>query len=288
MQFWVIQTVNAVAYGSLLFLIASGFSLIFGLMNITNLTHAAYYMLGSYLGFAVANYIGNFFLAILVAGVVIAVIGVVNYRLFLSNLQGQQLSQVLLSLGLLFVLDDVMLFIFGGYPQQITPPQILSGSIPLMGVTFPIYRLFLIGVGMISALGLYLMVEKTKMGSIIRAGVDDEETTRAMGVNINQAFVGVYALGTFLAAAGGVMGGPILGMEPRMSFVILPLALVVVIIGGLGNLRGAFFGSIIVAMLDNFGRALIPDLSYFTLFLPMALILTFKPSGLFGSVKVVD
>lgn len=288
MDFWLIQTINAIAFGSLLFLVASGFSLIFGLMKITNLTHAAFYMLGSYLGFTVVKYLHSFSLAIVIAGLITSCVGVLVFRYFLFKLHGQQLSQVLLCLGFLFVLDDLMLVLFGGVPQQIATPELLSGSIAFLGISFPLYRLFLIVVGVVTMTLLHLMVEKTKMGSIIRAGVDDEETTRAMGIDINKAFIGVYALGTFLAAMGGVLGGPILGMEPRMSFVILPLALVVVIIGGLGNLRGAFFGSIIVAVLDNFGRALFPDLSYFTLFLPMAIILTFKPSGLFGGERAVD
>jgi len=287
LQFWVIQTVNAIAFGSLLFLLASGFSLIFGLMRVTNLTHAAYFMLGAYVGYEVIQLTGSFILGILVAAIFTAFIGIMKYRLFLYRFHGKPFNQVLLCLGFLFVIDDLMLVFFGGIPQSISVPTILSSSIPIYGVLFPIYRLFLILIGIIIAVLLYLLVEKTKLGSIIRAGVDDEEIVRAMGINIDLVFLVVFGLGTFLAATGGVLGTPIIGMEPRMSFMILPLALVVVIVGGLGNLKGAYFGSIIVAFIDNFGRALFPDLSYFVLFLPMALILTFKPSGLFGGERSI-
>ena len=283
----ILLLVNSIAYGSLLFLIASGFSLIFGLMKMTNMTHSVFFMMGMYIGYTViANWGGSFPLAILVAGVAVSVVGFLVFKFFLLKLQGKQQSQVLLCLGFLFFFDDLLLVIFGGNPQTIPVPKIFDISFPFADVTFPVYRLFLIAVGIVCAVALYLIVEKTKLGCLVRAGVDDAETVQALGVNIKNLFIIVFIGGTFLAAAGGVLGGPFLGMEPRFCFVIMPLSLAIVIIGGLGNLKGAFFGSMIVATLDTLGRAYFPDFSYFTLFLPMALILIFKPDGLFSSGKV--
>lgn len=285
MNFLVFQSINALAFGSLLFMIASGFSLIFGLMDIVNLTHAIFYMMGSYIGYTVFVHTGSFFLAIITAGVIVSLIGGMKYRFFLQGLHGQSLRQVLLCLGFLFVFDDLLLIIFGGNPFIINTPSKLRGATVIGGVFFSNYRLFLIIAGIVLVIIMYLLIEKTKIGSLIRAGVDDEEMVRAMGIDINKIFLFVYMMGVFFAAIGGVFGGVILGMEPRMAFSILPLALVVVIIGGKGNIMGAYFGSIVVAFIDNFGRALLPEFSYFTLFLPMVLILTFKPEGLFGRSK---
>ncbi|MGB9867093.1 MAG: branched-chain amino acid ABC transporter permease [Bacillota bacterium] len=288
MQFLLLQTINSIALGSLLFLLASGFSLIFGLMRITNFTHAAFYMIGSYVGFAVMSRTSSFLMAVLVATLVTPVVGYGIFRWFLFRLWGQPFSQVLLCLGFLFVIDDLLLYVFGGVPRTIALPSLLSGTVSIAGAGFPTYRLFLIALGAVVAIFLHLLVERTKIGSLIRAGVDDQETTRALGVNINRVFVTTYLLGSALAGMAGALGGPILGMEPRMCFAILPLALAVVIIGGLGSLKGAFWGSIIVGFVDNFGRAFFPDFSYFALFLPMAVILTFRPSGLFGGERMVD
>lgn len=288
MSYYLILILNSVAYGALMFLIASGFSLIFGLMKITNMTHAVFYMMGSYIGITALRWSGSFTLGALAAGVAVTIIGLIVFRFFLFKLQGKQQSQVLLCLGFMFFFDDLLLVVFGGTPMQISIPKILAGSVSILDRSYSIYRLFLIGVGIVVFVGLYLLIEKTKLGCLVRSGVDDEETTRAMGVNINKLFFLVYGGGTFLAAVGGVLGGPWLGMEPRMCFALMPMSLAVVIIGGLGDLKGAFFGSMIVGLLYTFGTAFFPDYSYFVLFLPMALVLAFKPNGLFSSGKVVD
>ena len=287
-NFIMLLFVNSIAYGSLLFLIASGFSLIFGLMKITNLTHAVFYMMGSYIGLTVVRATGSFTLACVAAAVIVPIIGLIVFKFFLFKLQGNQQAQVLLCLAFLFFFDDLLFVVFGGTPSRIPTPRLLAWSLPLFGMRFPVYRLFLIGVGAFIAAALFLIVEKTKIGCLVRSGVDDDEITTAMGVNIDRLFVLVYLAGTMLAAVGGVLGGVFIGMEPRMCFSIMPLALAVVIIGGLGNLQGAFFGSIIVGLLDTFGRAYLPDFAYFTLFFPMALVLAFKPNGLFSSGKAVE
>jgi len=281
MSYYLILVLNSIAYGALMFLMASGFSLIFGLMKITNMTHSVFYMMGAYLGITFVRMWGSFTLATLVAAIIVTGIGLVVFRFFLFKLQGNQQSQVLLCMGFQFFFDDLLLVIFGGTPMSIPIPELLSGSIPLLDRTYSIYRLFLILVGIVVMIALYLIIEKTKLGCLVRSGVDDEETTRAMGVDINKLFFLVYGGGTFLAGVGGVLGDPWLGMEPRMCFTLMPMMLSVVIIGGLGNLRGAFWGSMIVGLLYAFGSAIFPDYSYFVLFLPVALVLAFKPNGLF-------
>ena len=285
MQFFVMQILNSISYGSLLFMIASGFSLIFGLMRITNMTHVVFFMMGAYFSYFVYGKTGSFLLGLLAAAVATSLIGFIVFRFFLFRLQGQGQSQVLLCLGFLFFFDDALLAVFGGYPQLTQTPKALEGSVKLMGLQFPTYRLMLIAVGILIAVVLNLVVNKTKLGALVRSGVDDQETVRAMGVDINKLFVLVYVGGTFLAAVGGGLGGVVLGMEPKMCFNLLPIALAVVIIGGLGDLNGAFYSSMIVAALDNFGKVLFPALSYFTIFLPMAIILVFKPEGLFARRK---
>lgn len=280
-KFIVLQLMNSLSYGCLLFMIASGFSLIFGLMKITNMTHLVYFMIGSYVSYTVCVWSESFMLGLLAAAVVTSLIGYIVFKFFLFRLRGEGQSQVLLCLGFLFILDDALLAIFGGYPKSTPTPEQFSGSVKFMEFTFPKYRLFLIVVGVLIAVALNLLLNKTKYGALIRSGVDDAETVQAMGVNINTLFIVVYVGATFLAAVGGTLGGPFLSMEPKMSFTLLPIALAIVIIGGMGNLNGAFYGSIVVATIDNFCKVLAPSLSYFSIFLPMALILVFKPAGLF-------
>mgnify|MGYP001855039981 CR=1 FL=1 len=282
MTFILMQLLNSFSYGALLFTIASGFSLIFGLMKITNMTHVVFYMMGAYVGYWIHGITGSFLLALIGSCVITGVVGLIVFRGFLFKLHGNAMRQVLCCLGFLFFFDDMLLALFGGYPLRIPSPAPFDASIEIFGFMFPTYRLLLIALGVIIEVALELIVNKTKLGALIRSGVDDEETTRAMGININRLFVLVYVAGTVLAAGGGVLGGPILGMEPRMCFTLLPLALAIVIIGGRGDLRGTFFASMIIAMIDNFGKVLFPELSYFTIFLPMALILVFKPDGLFS------
>ncbi len=282
MQFWLIQTMNGLAFGSLLFLLASGFSLIFGLMRIVNLTHGAYFLLGAYIGLTVVLRTGSFWLAAAAAGAAVATLGVLIERFLLQRLHGQALPQVLLTLGLAFIVADGVLWIWGGDPRPIPAPRFLSGSFTLAGATFPAYRGFVFLLGLAMALLLWLLQERTRLGAMIRAGVDDQEVARALGIPVHRIFTLVFAFGAFLAALGGILGGPILGAYPGLDADVLPLALVVVILGGMGSLGGALLGSFLIGFLHNFGQALFPDFAYFTLFLPMVLILAFRPSGLFG------
>ncbi|MBI3107604.1 MAG: branched-chain amino acid ABC transporter permease [Candidatus Rokubacteria bacterium] len=282
MEFWVIQTFNGLSYGALLFLLASGLSLIFGVMRIVNLAHGSYFLLGGYVGLSVVWRTGSFALAMLAGGLAVALIGVGMERLFLRRLQKQELAQVLMTMGFALIFQDLALLIWGGDPYSIPTPAWLTGSLRAGELVFPRYRLFVIAVAAAIALVLWLFLERTRAGAVIRAAVDDAEMARGVGINVAAVSMEVFALGAFLAALGGVVGGGFIGVYPGSDFEILPYAFVVVIVGGLGSLEGAIVGSLLVGLLDNFGKALFPELSYFTLFAPMAVILALRPTGLFG------
>jgi branched-chain amino acid transport system permease protein len=284
--FAAIQVLNGVSLGMLLFLLASGLALITGMMGIVNLAQGSYYLLGAFSGlFVIKRVTDNFVLAVVVGALVGALLGVIMQRFFLHRFYKNDLAQVLLTFGFLFMFQDLGYWVFGDIartPTVLAAPGPLSVPIRLFGITYPSYRLFLIGVGLVIALGLYLLIERTRIGAIIRAGVDDAEMLRALGVNVPLLFTLVFALGAGLAGMGGVIGAPFIGVYPGADLNVLLLAFVVLIVGGLGSLKGAFIGSLLIGLLDTFGRALFPELSQFTIFAPMALILAIKPTGLFG------
>ena len=281
-EFWVTQTFNGLSYGALLFLLASGLSLIFGVMRVVNLAHGSYFMLGGYVGLSVAWRTGSYVLALLAGAVAIALVGIVMERVFLRRLPGQTLGQVLMTIGFALIFQDVALLIWGGDPYTIRVPAQLSGVVTAGPGRFPIYRIFIVAVAVAVGALLWLVLDRTRVGAMIRAAVDDAEMAQGVGIRVPRVSLGVFALGAALAAFGGVVGAGFLGVYPGLDFEILPYAFVVVIVGGLGSLPGAMVGSMMVGLLDNFGKALFPELSYFTLFAPMALILALKPTGLFG------
>jgi branched-chain amino acid transport system permease protein len=282
MDFWISQTFNGISYGALLFLFASGLSLIFGVMRIINLAHGSYYLMAGYLGLTLMRIRSTYFLAILGAAVIIALVGIVMVRVFLRKLSGNDLGQVLITMGFALIFQDVALLIWGGDPFTINVPKALSGSMEVGPLFFPKYRVFIVLMAVLIGLGLWLFQSKTRSGSMIRAAVDHEEMARGMGINVPLVYIGVYALGAFLAAVAGVIGGGFLSIYPGLDFEILPYAFVVVILGGRGSLKGAVVGSLVVGLIDNFGKVLFPELSYFTLFAPMVIILAVRPVGLFG------
>ena len=212
----------------------------------------------------------------------VALIGLGMERLFLRRLRGQVLAQVLMTMGFALIFQDLALLIWGGDPYSLPVPQFLSGRLRFDVIVFPVYRIFIIVAAFVVGLALWLFLEKTRAGATIRAAVDDGEMAQGVGINVPIVSMGVFALGAFLAALGGVVGGGFIGVYPGVDFEILPYAFVVVIVGGLGSLEGAIVGSLMVGLLDNFGKALFPELSYFTLFAPMAIILAMRPTGLFG------
>ncbi len=281
MDYWIIQTFNAISFGALLFLLASGLSLIFGVMNIVNVSHGSYFMLGGYIGYSVLQHTGSLFLGAIAAGIAIALLGIAMHFFFLRRYT-THFPQVLMTMGFALIFRDLALIIWGGDPLSLSAPDFLSGSVQIGGITFPVYRSFVIAVAVAVAIGLWLFNERTSLGAKVRATVDDSEMAAGMGINVHLLASLTFGLGAFLAAFGGVIGAPILGVFAGIDFDILPLAFVVVIVGGMGSLTGAAVGSIVVGLIDTFGKALIPDLSYFTLFLPMAIILAVRPQGLFG------
>lgn len=282
MSFWLIQSLNSLALGGILFTLSSGFSLIFGLMRVANLAHGAFFMLGAYIGLSVMEASGSFALGVAVGCVSIAIIGGFVERLVLRRLMQDSLSQVLATLGIAFVLADFCLWLWGGDPQPVSPPDILSGAIHVFGFGFPLYRIAILGVSVSLAVSLWLLLEKTRLGMMIRASVDDRQMARGVGIPANRLFSVSFCIGAGLAGAGGVVASPILSIYPGMDMDMLPLALVVVILGGVDSLVGAFVGSFLIGFVYSFGQVLFPSLAYVILFLPMVAILAVRPRGLFG------
>ena len=284
MQFWIIQTLNSLSLGGLLFLLAAGFSLIFGVMRIANLAHGSLFMLGTYLGVTVLKVVPNLWLAALVAALAVAILGGFIERLLLRRLTGKPLGQVLVTLGLSFIIADLCLVIWGGDPIPLATPTSLQRPLVVGSIAFPAYRLAVLGIALVTAIVLQAVMEWTRLGAMIRAGVDDMQMARAVGIRVSRLFTIVFCLGAALASAGGVIGGPIMSAYPGLDADMLPLALIVVILGGVGSLLGAFVGSFIIAAIYTFGSALFPDLAYVILFLPMIVVIAFRPRGLFGRV----
>ena len=273
---------NGATFAALLFVVGSGFTLIFGLMRIVNLAHGALYLLGGYVAFSVAMKTGSFALGIACAAGAVAIAGLLIDVVLLRFVRGNDLRQVLLTVGVALVLNDAMLVIWGGDTFTVPVPQWLQGPVQFLDMTYPVYRLFVLGVGVAIFLGLWLLLNKTRLGALIRAGVDDAEMVEAMGVNIRRVFIYTLMLGTALAGIGGALGGAFLSLYPTADAEILVFSLAVVIIGGRGSLAGAAVGALLVAMLATFGQVWFPELAYFVIFGPMAVLLAFRPLGLFG------
>lgn len=286
MAFFVQNALGGLAYGGLLFMVAAGFTLIFGLMRVVNLAQTTFYLIGAYVGLALLGDRMNFWLAVVGGGAVALVVGVVVYGMLLHRFHGQDLTTLLITLGVSLILDDAALAIWGGNPLSIPAPANLSNSVTIGGAVLPVYWLALFGVAVLVAIGLWYFQQRTRFGAIVRAGVDDEEMVRGLGVDVNRAFYVVFAVGAFLAGAGGMLGGPITGVAPGLDGQLLALAFAVVIVGGMGSLSGAFIGSLLIGLVDTFGQALFPQLAYFTIFAPVALIIALRPQGLLGRKEI--
>jgi branched-chain amino acid transport system permease protein len=282
LQTFAFQTLNAMSFAALLFFLASGFTLIFGLMRIVNLAHGAFYLVGGYIGLTVTLTTGSFWLGLLAAPLAMAVIGLGVERVLLRRIRGQTLPEVLLTVGIMFVFADMSLQIWGGDPRTVPVPDFLQGGMDIGFMVYPRFRFFVIVCALAVGAALFYMHSRTRIGAIVRAGVDDREMIASLGININRVFTGVFMVGAALAGLAGMIGGGLLSLVPGADVEILLFSLAVVIIGGLGSLPGAVVGSLIVGFADAFGRALVPQLSYFTLFAPMALILVIRPYGLLG------
>ena len=282
MVYLISQSLNGLFSAALLFLIASGLTLVFGVMRIVNIAHGSYYMLGVYVASTVVSRTHSLFLGVVAGVLLVAGLGWGAERLLLRRLASQDLAQMMMTMGFALIFRDAALLIWGGDPFTLPYPPMFRGSIEFLDIVFPMYRLFVILIAALVALLLWILSEKTLLGAKLRAAVDDPEMAAGVGINVALVSGLVFAAGAGLAAFGGVLGGPILGGYPGIDFDLLPLAFVVVVVGGIGSLKGAVAGSILVGMIDNFGKALVPELSYFTLFAPMVIVLAVKPTGLFG------
>ncbi len=283
MGLFAMQLLNGLAYGMLLFLLAAGLSLIFGIMDILNLAHGSLYMLGAYLAFSIAQYFQNFWIALVLAPLLVGLISLIlEMSLLRMTYNRGHLNQVLLTFGLAYVFNDIVRWIWGATIRSLTPPASISGSLEIMGQTFPRYRLVLVFFGLIIAFLLWFFQEKTRWGAILRAGVSDKEMVSGLGINIRLVFSLVFAFGGVLAGFSGVAAGPILGLFPGMDFETLIFALIVVVVGGLGSFTATLGGAIIIGLADTFGKIWFPQASLFLIFAIMAVVLLLKPQGLFG------
>jgi branched-subunit amino acid ABC-type transport system permease component len=277
------QALNGLSYGVLLFLLSVGLTLIFGMLDIVNLAHGSFYMLGAYAGLSLAAATGSFWLALAGAPLVVGGVGALIERSCLRPLYRRPpLDQVLLTFGFIYFFEDLVKWIWGGRIRSIPSPDLFSGSVTVFRATIPSYRLFVIVFGFAVAGALWLLIERTRLGAIVRAGVFDAEMTAGMGINIDRVFCGVFAGGAALAGLSGVIAGPIQSAYPPMGASILIPALIVVVVGGLGSLKGSLAGSLIIGQAETFGKAWLPGSSMLIIYVVMALVLLLRPQGLFG------
>ena len=277
------QALNGLSYGVLLFLLSVGLTLIFGMLDVVNLAHGSFYMLGAYAGISAIAVTGNFWFALLVAPLAVGLVGAVMERGVLRPLYRRPpLDQVLLTFGFIYLFEDLVKWGWGGRIRSIAPPDLFSGSVRIFGATIPSYRLFVIVFGLLMALALWLLIERTRLGAIIRAGVFDAEMTAGMGIAIDRVFTFVFAFGAALGGLSGVIAGPIQSAAPPMGASILIPALIVVVVGGLGSLKGSLVGSLIIGQAETFGKVWLPGASMMMIYLVMALVVLLRPQGLFG------
>ena len=281
---WTLSIINGVAYGSLLFLLAAGFSMIFGVLKVINLAHGSLYLAAAYLTYSLVEAGTGMVVAVAGGAIVAALVAALSERFLLYRLQGQYLAQVLVTLGLLHIFADVFHGVWGGTPRVVQVPDIWDWSVPMGVMSYPAYRLFLIGCGLTVALALWWLLERTRLGSIVRAAVDDEEMAQTSGVVVPRLRWIVFGLGGLLAGLAGGLGAPFLGARSGLDLEVFLLALVVVVVGGIGSLGGAYLAAMLVGVIDSVGKILFPEASMFMLFLPLLLILLFRPSGLSGRV----
>ncbi|MCK4785144.1 MAG: branched-chain amino acid ABC transporter permease [Desulfobacteraceae bacterium] len=282
MEFWVIQFFNGLSYAALLFLLGGGLTLIFGVMRVINIAQGSFFMVGGYIGYSIISLTGNFYLAIVMACLAIGLLGMIIERFALRRLTGANLRNMLATMGIALFLQDSSLLIWGGDPLSLSVPDFLSGSVKIGDLYFPALRIFMIGEATLIFIVLMLFQRKTRLGAMVRASIDNPETAEGLGINVPLVRMGVFGLGALVTAFGGVTGCAFMSIYPGLDFEMLVFAFVVVILGGMGSIPGAFIGAIIVGLMDNFGKALFPELSYFTVFAPMALMLAIRPMGLFG------
>jgi branched-chain amino acid transport system permease protein len=278
-----IQLLNSVQYGLLLFMLAAGLTLIFGIMGVVNLAHGSFYMLGAYLAWSLSSLTGSLAVAILGGAVLSVVFGLVLEKLLFRHFyRRDHLDQVLLTFGLIYIFEELRSILWGDDVHGVKIPELLSASLPLTdNLSYPVYRLFMSGVCIVLALGLYFLISRTRLGMKIRAGAFNHDMTEALGVNIKRIHAIVFALGVGLAAIAGMIAAPIASVYPNMGSQVLIMCFVVVVIGGIGSVRGALISALLVGFVDTFGKVLLPQVAGMLVYMLMAAVLLWKPEGLF-------
>jgi branched-subunit amino acid ABC-type transport system permease component len=283
MDYLLIQILNSLVYGMLLFLLCAGLSLIFGLLGVVNLAHGSFFMLGGFFALSVIHYTGSFWWALLLAPLPVVAIAILVEMVLLRKIyRRSQLDQVLMTFGLSFVLTDLAESLWGKELFGINEPHALAHSVGFLGTVFPLYRLALLGFGALAAVLLWLVIERTRLGAMVRASVDDAKVAMGIGLRVPVLLTSTFAVGAWLAALAGVVAGPVLGVYSGIDVEVLIPAFIVVAIGGLGSLRGSFIGALIIGFADTFGKAYMPDAAMFLIYLAMIVILLVRPRGLFG------
>jgi branched-chain amino acid transport system permease protein len=274
---------NGISYGMVLFLAGSGMSVVMGVMGITNLAHGALYMVGGYIGWTITIQYGlSFWLGVLLGGLVSGLCGLIIERGFLRYLYKQPNEQVLLTFGFVYILTNLCIWIWGGRHRMQFTSRSLSGLWDIFGLPYPIARIVIILIGLAVGIVLWWLQDRTRMGAIVRAGMDDKEMTKGLGINLERVSMFVFFLSAFIAGMAGVIGAQLMGVHSVLGLDILLLALVVVIVGGMGSVQGSLLGGVLIGLIDTFGKSLFPQMAMFTMYFAMIVILILKPSGLLG------
>ena len=274
---------HGLVYAGLLFLVSSGLTLVFGMMNVLNFAHASFYMLGAYFSYSLLRVTGNLWLSLLICPLLLFLLGALIERYLLRRVHVYgHLHELLLTFGLAYIIAELVKLTWGNYPLGVNLTGFLAGTVNLFGLTYPVYRLFMFACAILISLIMAAILYKTRIGIIVRAAVDDNEMVNSLGINVPRVFMGVFAFGAALSGFAGVIAGPLLSTFPGMATEILIDAFVVIVIGGFGSLGGALIASFMIGELQAFGTLLFPDLSMALIYMLMALVLIIKPSGLFG------
>lgn len=283
MSQFIVYTLNGLTLGGLYFLVAAGFTLVFGLMRVVNLAHGSLYLLGAYLGWSVADATGNWYLALIISPVMVAVVGILLQQGLLRRIQGQDLREALVTIGVSIVVGDLLLAYYGGANYEVQTPDLLNGGVSLgFGLIYPAIRIGVLLVAMLIGVCLWLLLKRTRLGMIIRAGIDDRDMVSATGINVQLVFAIVFGLGALLAGLAGVMGGSNLSIQPGADGEYLLYSLIVVIIGGMGSIGGAALGALLVGLVQQYGLAYFPTYSVLITFAIMIIVLAVRPQGLLG------
>ncbi len=283
MENFIINLLNGISYGMVLFLIASGMSVVMGAMDITNLSHGVLYMIGGYVGWTVSVKMGApFVIGVLAGGLGAGLVGLGIERGFLRSLYKMPNEQVLLTFGFVYILSNLCLWVWGGWPRMPFTAKILSGSFEIMGRAYPKARFATIIIGLVLAFVLWWLQDKTRVGAMVRAGMDNKEMAMGLGINLERLFAVVFFVASFIAGLAGVIGAQLLGVYNALGLEVLLLALVVIIVGGVGSVQGALLGGLLIGLIDAIGKALFPKLAMFTMYFTMIIVLLLRPSGLLG------